>query len=338
VQTTATNIRVGVIGTGLMGEVHARSLRARVPGAELVAVSDFDIARATALGTELGVTVYATGEELLAANDIDAVVIASPDVTHADYAVAAIRAGKFALCEKPLAETQQRSSSVVDAEISGGRRLIQVGFMREFDPAHVAVREAVASGRLGRPIMFRGTHVNPAPVGATSVQRAISQSLVHDIHSARFLTGREIVNVFTRWVPLENTSPPECRLVTVSCTFDDGSIGLLDVNIEAGYGYAVSAEIIGATGTISTVDPSTSLVRSTGQLSTEIMPNWATRFAPAYLAELEAWIGSIHSGVPVGPSAFDGYIANVIADACIESALSGRPVDVVNPQRADIYH
>jgi myo-inositol 2-dehydrogenase / D-chiro-inositol 1-dehydrogenase len=320
-----------------MGEVHARSLRARVPGAQLVAVSDADLARATTLANELDVAVYATGDELIAAGDIDAVVIASPDITHADYAVAAIRAGKFALCEKPLAETQQRASSVVDAEIAGGRRLIQVGFMREFDPAHVAVREAVASGRIGRAVMFRGTHINPAPVGATSVERAISQSLVHDIHSARFLTGREIVNVFARWVPLENTSPPECRIVSVSCTFDDGSIGLMDVNIEAGYGYAVSAEIVGTTGTVSTVDPSNSLVRFSGQQSTLITPNWATRFAPAYLAELEAWVGSIHSGVPIGPSAFDGYIANVIADACIESALSGHPVEVAPRPKAAIY-
>jgi myo-inositol 2-dehydrogenase / D-chiro-inositol 1-dehydrogenase len=326
--STTKPIRVGVVGTGLMGAVHAKSLRYRVAGAVLAGVSDFDTARAADLAGELGTVAFGTGEELIASDDVDAVVVASPDNTHADYAIACIHAAKSVLCEKPLAETAARALQVVEAERSTGRRLVQVGFMREFDDAHMAVRSAVVSGRLGRPVMFRGTHINPAPVGATDVERALSQSLIHDINSARFLMGREIVEVVARWVPREDTDPAECRIAAVMCTFDDGAIGLMDVNIESGYGYVVAAEVVGTIGTASTVNPATSSVAVAGQTAIDVSPNWATRFAPAYLNELDAWVASLAEGISVGPGAYDGYIANVIADACIQSARTGHPVAI----------
>ena len=150
-------IRVGVVGTGLMGEVHARNVYERSAAARLVAVADADADRARALARELGGARVDGGVEVIAADDVDAVIIASPDATHAGYALACIRSGKPVLCEKPLASTADDAWAVVEAEAATGRRLLQVGFMREFDPAHVAVRFAVTSGRIGNPVMFRGT-------------------------------------------------------------------------------------------------------------------------------------------------------------------------------------
>jgi myo-inositol 2-dehydrogenase/D-chiro-inositol 1-dehydrogenase len=328
--------RVAVVGTGLMGELHARNLRTRVPGAELVALADTDEERASALADELGVAATGDGLGLIGDERVDAVVVASPDVTHTDYALACIAAGKPVLCEKPLAATAASAESVLEAESAGGRRLLQVGFMREFDAAHIAVHEAMRSGRIGRPVMFRGTHVNPFPVGHVAVEQAITQSMIHDFNSARFLLGREIVDVYSTWVPLD-VAADRCQIVTVSATFDDGSLGLIDVNMQSGYGYTVSAEVVGTAGVATTAHPTGAVVLAGGRRSVDVPQSWAARFAPAYLGEMEAWVGSLHTGVPVGPGAWDGYAANAVADAAVASARHGTPVAVDMRERFGIY-
>lgn len=326
-------MRVGVVGAGLMGEVHARNVFGHAADAVVVAVADADGDRAGRLAAELGARAHTDGDELIRSADVDAVIVASPDQTHAGYALTCLAEGKPVLCEKPLADTVDDAWSVVvaDAEASerAGRRLLQVGFMREFDPAHAAVRATVATGSIGRPMMFRGTHINPFPAAPTTAQRCITQSMIHDFHSARFLMGTEVVSVFSRWVPRATGDPTEVGVVTVSCSFEDGSVGLIDVNADSGYGYEVSAEITGARGVVSTVLPSLVAIRSAGAVATDVTPTWAARFAQAYQLELTAWLASLRSGVAVGPGAWEGYAANGIASAACLSVDSGMPEPVV---------
>jgi myo-inositol 2-dehydrogenase / D-chiro-inositol 1-dehydrogenase len=318
-----------------MGEVHARNLQSRIPGATLAAVYDFDEPRAQLVAASLGVTCHESGEVLIADPTIDAVLIASTDETHARYVEACIAAGKPVLCEKPLAVSSEEAWVLVEREVASGRRSIQVGFMREFDATHAALRDAVASGSIGAPVMFRGTHVNPFYGWTFSVERAITQSIVHDIHSARFLTGCEIVEVFASSVARAESEDEATRFVTVSLRFDSGALGLLDLNMDSGYGYAVAAEVVGTTGTARTVDPVSLDVASAGRRSADLTPGWAARFAPAYVTELEAWIAALQAGTSIGATAYDGYVSNVVADACVASVRSGAPVRVLaNPKPA----
>jgi myo-inositol 2-dehydrogenase / D-chiro-inositol 1-dehydrogenase len=320
-----------------MGEVHARNLRSRIPGATLVAVSDVDAIKARDVASALDVTCHDTGEALIADPLVDAVLIASSDHTHAQYVMACIGAAKPMLCEKPLAISSTEAWSLVEREVASGRRSIQVGFMREFDATHVALRTAVADGSIGRPVMFRGTHINPFYGWSVDIERAVTQSLVHDIHSARFLMGREIVEVYGTSVDRDPGDTSATRFITVSLRFDDGAVGLLDLNMDSGYGYAVAAEVVGTAGTARTVDPVSIDVSSVGRRSADITPGWAARFSPAYVTELEAWVGSLHSGVPIGPTAYDGYMSNVVADACVASVHSGAPVAVRAHARPALY-
>ena len=332
-------INVGVIGTGIMGELHARNLHGRLKGAELVAVADLDVPRAQALAAQLGAArVYSDGHELIEDPQVGAVVVASPNPTHAAYVLSCLRAGKPVMCEKPLATTAGDAIRIIEAESSAGRRRVQVGFMREFDPAHAAVRTAIEAGRVGRPVMFRGIHVNRT-VGdrRMSPDEVITDSIIHDIHSARFLVQREIATVYVTTLPAEPGNVETCRLLTVSCIFDDGALGLMDVNIEAGYGYAVSAEVIGTEGTVTTADPHRLAIRSQLERHQDITPNFLERFGYAYLAELEAWLSSVRTGAPVGPSSWDGYAAVAVAEACRESVASGRPVTVKLSDRFGLY-
>src|SRR3990170_3695000 len=143
---------VGVVGAGGMGSRHARNVTA-IKGASLIAVMDTDQVRAGRLAAELDAKPFGDARGLIEHPDVQAVVVASPDSTHADLVMACLGAGKPVLCEKPLASTVEQAAAIVDWEVATGRRMVQVGFMREYDQAHRAVREAVANGVIGRPFL-----------------------------------------------------------------------------------------------------------------------------------------------------------------------------------------
>ncbi len=146
------SIGVGIIGAGLMGTTHARILGAAVSGAEVVAISDAVRASAERVAAEVSVeTIYADGLELIADPRVDAVVIASPAVTHEPFTLACLEAGKPVLCEKPLAISAAASLRIVEAEAALGRRLVTVGFMRRFDPGYVDLKAQLDAGAVGRP-------------------------------------------------------------------------------------------------------------------------------------------------------------------------------------------
>jgi myo-inositol 2-dehydrogenase/D-chiro-inositol 1-dehydrogenase len=218
--------------------------------------------------------------------------------------------------------------TIVDRELEIGHRLVQVGFMREYDAAHVAVRDTVRSGAIGAPVLFRGRHVNPSLEHLRFTARdAIVKSLIHDLHSGRFLVGSEVVEVYAQSVPLSG-DPDLSRLVTVSCRFASGAVGLMDVNMEGRYGYEVTAEIVGETGTVRTLTASPSELLVAGTQSRPVHTDWPSRFGEAYRVELDAWLAAAATGGATGPSAWDGYASLVIADACADSVERGAPVRV----------
>lgn len=128
-------LAIGVLGAGgNIGHTHSQNIATYVDGARLAAVYDLNTERAEEVAKTYGAKVMASAEELIASPEIDAVVIASWDGTHADLAVKCIEAGKPVFCEKPLATTLEDAKKVVEAEKASGKRLLQIGFMRRFDP------------------------------------------------------------------------------------------------------------------------------------------------------------------------------------------------------------
>lgn len=331
-------VKAGVIGTGMIGGVHAGILSSRRSGARVVAVMDVDGDRAAAVAAECGgARAYSDAEALINAADVDAVLIASPDAFHAEAALACIAAGKPVLCEKPMATTRVDAERVLQAEIAAGRRLVQVGFMREYDRAHRDLLELLQSGVIGGALRFRGIHMNPARGSHISINTAVVNSLIHDIHSARFMMGEEIAEVFTRWVPSDPGNRRSARYAIVHIVFDSGAIGTLEWSGDSGYGYEVEVEITGESGSAGTTGVHSPVLRQAGARSQAITPNWPERFYDAYVDELAAWADSVMAGEATGPSAWDGYMSLAVAEACIKSSESGLPEQVVAMARPAMY-
>ena len=155
------SVRVGIVGVGIMGADHARTIVSHVPGASLRAIYDADAKRAKEIADECGAESLASSPEALI-NDksVDAVLIASPDQTHGALTIACIAARKPVLCEKPLAPTGKECLEVIAAEVKAGKQLVQIGYMRRFDPAYAEMKAAWTSGVLGKPLMFHCIHRN----------------------------------------------------------------------------------------------------------------------------------------------------------------------------------
>ncbi len=332
-------LRIGVIGVGGMGARHARNLAGAVARGRVAAVMDVDTVRASAVAEECGgARVYDDALALIRDPQVDAVVIASPDPTHAALAQACLAVGKPVLCEKPLATNLQDARAVVEAEAALGRRLIQVGFMRVYDPSHQDVKAVVTSGRIGRPLFFRGYHTNTSQDGLPrTLDDVVVNSAVHDIHSARWLLDDEATEVFIQHIPWNPNDPTTCRLVTVQIRFARGGLAFIEMNADAGYGYEVTAAVVGEQGAVESQALASPAVRIGGVRSQTVDPDWLVRFNTAYTREIQAWTEDALAGRYTGPSAWDGYMALAIAEAALESARVGRPVAVKAMERPEIY-
>ena len=330
-------IRVAVIGAGVMGADHARIIATQIPGATLQAVCDADEARAKTIASEFGAKRVATDPlAVIGSADVDAVLLASPDATHAPLAIACIGAGKPVLCEKPMAPTTAECLRVIDAEVKAGRRLVQVGFMRRFDPSYADMKRVLASGAIGEALMFHCVHRNvSAPPWFTS-DMAITNSLPHEFDIARWVLDTEFksISVFQ-----PKTAGP-AKLVTpvfVVVETQGGQLVDIEMNNNAGYGYDVRGELVGVTGTVALRSPARSETNLSLLRGERYPEDWRPWFAEAYRLQNQAWIASLATGRPVGSSAWDGYAATAIAEAGVKARGSGRPEPVQLIVKPELY-
>ncbi len=319
-------VEVGIIGVGVMGAGHARYLTRSVPAARVAGIYDLDRARAEEVAAEVGATVADDPDQLIAGGSLDGVLIASPDATHSGLALACLRAGLPALVEKPLATNPDEARRVV--EVEGESRLISVGFMRRFDPQHRALRQAAADGSIGRPLLFRSIHRNPAPPPDLTPRLIVTGSAIHDLDMARWLVGDfEAVRASGR----SSGSDGKVDLLLIEGHHAGGALSTIEVFVAAGYGYEVTAELVGTGGVTTTLAGDLTVTRQEGAARTPFPQIWLERFEKAYIAELTAWVRSISGGEPFpGASAADGYADQVVAEAVMEAVATGRRVPVVS--------
>ena len=331
------SVGIGIIGAGVMGADHARLIAGHVAGAHLVAISDADEGRARATAKEHAARRhYADGNTLIADPDVDAVIVASPDATHVDYALACLKAEKPVLCEKPLAPTTAECLRAVEAEVKGGKRLIQVGFMRRFDPAYVEMRNTLKSGALGRALMVHCAHRNVSAPDWFTPENSITNSGVHEIDIIRWLVDDEIAAVRAikpKGAGRERPGDPVMLIIETA----GGILADVEIFINARYGYDVRGELVCEEGTIDLARPAPGEIRRGLNQSKTFPPDWRGRFEDAYRIELQGWVNSLRGGPPVGASAWDGYAATAIAEAGVESLRRGERVEVKLAPKPEFY-
>ena len=333
------NVKVGVIGVGMIGQDHIRRITGVLSGGAVVAVTDVDAARAGQVAAGLpGARVHPSAEDLIADADVDGVLVASWGPAHEDQVIAAISAGKPVFCEKPLAPTLRACQRILDAEMAAGRRLVQVGFMRRYDAGYRALRAALDDGSIGAPLMMHCVHRNRSvpPYGFTT-EMIITDSAVHEIDIVRWLFDSEIVAASvlkprrTANAPADLHDPLIILLELASGVLVDD-----EVFVNAGYGYDIRGEIVGESGTAALADLSEATVTAAGRTN-RVPVDWRDRFVHAYDEELQDWLNAVAGGTCTGPSTWDGYAAAAVADAALAALRTGHRTAVSMPGRPDFY-
>jgi myo-inositol 2-dehydrogenase/D-chiro-inositol 1-dehydrogenase len=329
-------VRIGVIGAGRIGRLHAELLASRVPGAGVAGVHDVLPEPAAALAAQLGVPAAGSVDELLADPDVDAVAICSSTDTHADLVVAAAQAGKATFCEKPvshdLAQVDRALAAVEETDTP-----FQIGFNRRFDPAHQAVRDAVVDGSVGDPHLVRisSRDPEPPPLGYVRTSGGIFLDMtIHDFDMARYVTGSEVVEVYARGAIRIEPSYEEAGDVDtaiVLLTHENGCITAIDNSRRAVYGYDQRVEVFGSRGMAASENPfnHSAVVRSEEGTRLATLPYFfLDRYIPSYLREWEAFVAAVRTGAapPVGPA--DARAPLVIGLAARRSLREKRPVRV----------
>lgn len=331
------SVRVGIIGVGVMGADHARMLASHVPGAVLQAVQDADAARAKAVADETGArSVAADAFALVRDPNVDAVLIASPDATHKALTLACLEARKPVLCEKPLAPTAAECREVLAAESRLGRRLVQVGYMRRFDPAYVEMKAQLLSGGLGDPLMLHCVHRNVSAPSWFDSRMAVSNSAVHEFDIARWMLDTELsgIQVFRPKAARADSPGAPVFLVLESAR---GQLVNIEIFIDATYGYDVRGELVCEKGTVALASPSRTEINLDLAHGSAYPADWRPRFADAYRLQAQAWVGAIAGGASAGASAWDGYAAAAVAEAGLQSLAENRSVSINLVERPALY-
>ncbi|MEW2085105.1 Gfo/Idh/MocA family oxidoreductase [Streptomyces sp. NPDC005283] len=326
-------MRIGLIGTGRIGSFHASVLSRHREVGSLV-VADADAARAAEVAERTGSTAAPSADEIFTWG-VDAVVIASATAAHADLIARAARAGLPTFCEKPIALDLPGTLSALH-EVEQAGTLLQLGFMRRFDAGYTKAREVVRSGALGRLHTVRAITSDPTPPPAAYLPLSgglYRDCLVHDFDILRWVTGREVVEVYATGSdagPAMFREAGDVDTAAAVLTLDDGTLATATATRCNGAGYDVRMELAGELDTVAVGLDDRTPISSTEPkgppAADKPWPGFLERFAPAYEAELDAFVRMVQGEAENPCDGWEALTALRIAEACELSRRERRPV------------
>jgi myo-inositol 2-dehydrogenase/D-chiro-inositol 1-dehydrogenase len=329
------NLRFGVIGAGRIGKIHAENLATRIPGVEVRAIADINLAAAQETANHLHIpTAMQDYHTILADSTIDAVAICSSTDTHAKIVIEAARAGKHIFCEKPIDHDLVKIDAALAAVDKAGVKL-QIGFNRRFDPNFRKVRQMVLEGKIGKPHIIRITSRDPAPPPVSYVKVSGGLFLdmtIHDFDMARYLSDSEVVEVYAAAAVLVDPAIGEAGDVdtaVITLRFANGAIGTIDNSRKAVYGYDQRVEVFGSGGMVQAFNntpDNTICANAEGVLSSKPLYFFLERYMESFIAEMKEFIKSIQENTSPPVTGIDGRIPVMIGMAARRSYLEKRPV------------
>ena len=333
-------LQICVVGCGMIAREHIERIQNRIRGARVVAVCDVvpENADRCAGIAGAGTKIYADFRKAISDPDVNAVVVTTPGQFHMEPVLAAIQAGKPVFCEKPLANTAADCKAVVDAEIAGGKHLVQVGFMRRYDRGYNQVKALLDSGKFGAPMVVKCTHRADGVADSYTTAMAVTDTAIHEIDVLPWLIDDvwdEVQCIMPRSSSKAHPGLKDPQIMLLRTR--GGIVTVLEVNVNCGFGYDINCEVVCENGVVNLPCPSFPAVRYANQVSVKIEDNWIMRFIDSYDVEIQDWVDHARKGETGGSSAWDGYTASITADALVRSQSSGRPEKVVTGEMPAFY-
>lgn len=327
-------IKVGIIGAGRIGQVHAKSITYHIPQAQLVAISDIYEEGAKKVAEELGISnYYKDYHEILNDPSIDAVLICSSTDTHADIACEAAAAGKHIFCEKPVDLTVAKIKKVIEAVDKAGVKL-QIGFNRRYDHNFAYIKQLEKDGKIGRIQTVKITSRDPEPpaIDYVKVSGGIFLDMtVHDFDMARFIGG-EVEEVYANATVMVDPAIGEAGDVDtalVALRFKSGAIGVIDNCRKASYGYDQRLEVFGSKGQASAVNDTptnVAFIDENGSVTDKPLYFFLERYMQSFTDEMTQFIDCVINDKPTQTTVYDGLEALRLGLAAKKSVAEHRPV------------
>lgn len=329
------SIKLGLIGAGRIGKVHASAITTAIPAAELVAVTDVYKDSADALAQEYNIPFVADNHlEVINHADVEAIIIASPTDTHAPYIIDSAQAGKHIFCEKPIAADLAAIDEALEAVAQAGVKL-QIGFNRRFDPTFQRVKQAIVDGTIGTPHLLHLISRDPAPPPIDYIKFSggiFFDMTIHDFDMARFLFG-EVEEISVAGAVLVDPAIGEAGDIDtalITLKFENGALGSIDNSRQAAYGYDQRAEAFGSKGSAMSKNlyPDAVIISNADAIQRASLPFhfFLERYMDAYILELKAFAQAVSNDEPVPVTGYDGRVPVVMAMAAKLSYERNRPV------------
>lgn len=331
-----SQLKLGIAGVGRIGKIHLNNLMYRIPAANVVAAVDVQSA-GQEFASSLGVAqVSGDFQDLLDNPEVEAVLICSPNDTHADYVVRASNAGKTIFCEKPLDLSLDTVRHILEVTEQNGTPMM-VAFNRRFDANFRKVREQVVSGSIGDPHILKITSRDwgPPPLEYVAQSGGLFMDMaIHDFDMARFIVGSEVSEVYARGsiqITPEIAEYGDIDTAVITLTFENGAFGIIDNSRQAAYGYDQRLEIFGSKG-MSLADNKKPddhrLYTVAGVNETKPMNHFITRYMDTYLEEMIAFVEAAREGKAMPITGQDGLRSMAVGLAAGKSVVENRPVKI----------
>ena len=329
-------MKVGIIGAGRIGKVHAKNISMFVPEMEIKTIADpFMNEQTEAFAKSCGIpNTTKDANDILNDPEIDAVLICSSTDTHSKYIIEAAHAGKNIFCEKPIDYDLEKVHAAINAAKEAGVKL-QIGFCRRFDHNHRAVYDMVRDGKVGKVniIKISSRDPEPPPVSYVKVSGGIFYDMmIHDFDMVRYVTGSEAVEISAVGSCLvnpnlqEESGIPDVDTAVVTMKMANGCIAVINNSRQAVYGYDQRVEAFGSKGMASDANDllnTTTVLTKDGAHSEKPLWFFLERYNQAFINQVISFVDAINNDTETAVGAIDGLRPVLMAKAATESCRNG---------------